>query len=164
MTRQKTTAKRPTKTPIRREIVVGTDGSATATVAVRRAGEIARAEGATLHIVTAFESFNSSEKHDFQSVPAELAWQVTPGGMADAVLARAVVAAGDDVRTEQHAVMGDPTETLLKVADEVGADLLVVGNQGMGGVTGFVRPTVPNKISHRATCDVLIVATRQTAA
>jgi nucleotide-binding universal stress UspA family protein len=44
------------------------------------------------------------------------------------------------------------------VARREGADLIVVGSQGMRGV-GRVLGSVPNKVSHRAPCDVLIVQT-----
>jgi nucleotide-binding universal stress UspA family protein len=45
------------------------------------------------------------------------------------------------------------------VAEEVGADLLVVGNKGMTGAKRFLLGSVPNKISHHAPCSVYIVRT-----
>jgi nucleotide-binding universal stress UspA family protein len=63
-----------------------------------------------------------------------------------------------DVKVESHAVTADPSDALLAVAEQAEADLIVVGNQGMHGV-GRVLGSVPNKVSHRARCHVLIVAT-----
>jgi nucleotide-binding universal stress UspA family protein len=48
---------------------------------------------------------------------------------------------------------------LVEVAGETGARLLVVGNRGMRGTGRMVVPSVPNRVSHRAPCDVLIVDT-----
>jgi len=58
-----------------------------------------------------------------------------------------------------HAREGDPADAILDVAEETGADLIVVGNKGMTGVSRFLLGSVPNKIAHHAPCDVLIVRT-----
>ena len=50
-------------------------------------------------------------------------------------------------------------ETLIKLVDEVGADLLVVGNKGLSSLTGRLLGSVPADAARRATCDVLIVHT-----
>jgi nucleotide-binding universal stress UspA family protein len=51
-----------------------------------------------------------------------------------------------------------PADALLEIAEREGADLIVVGNRGMHGVSRMLG-SVPNKVSHRARCHVLIVAT-----
>ena len=53
---------------------------------------------------------------------------------------------------------GDPADTLLTVADEVHADLIVVGNKGMQGARRILG-SVPNSVAHGAPCSVLIVDT-----
>jgi nucleotide-binding universal stress UspA family protein len=60
-----------------------------------------------------------------------------------------------------HAVEKDPADALVEVADEVGASMIVVGNKGMHGARRLMLGNVPNKVSHRARCNVLIVATDQ---
>ncbi len=62
------------------------------------------------------------------------------------------------VAVETHTVTGDPADALLEIAERQNADLIVVGNRGMHGVSR-VLGSVPNKVSHRASCNVLIVAT-----
>jgi nucleotide-binding universal stress UspA family protein len=62
-----------------------------------------------------------------------------------------------DVTTK--AVPGPPAEALLDVAEQIGAGLIVVGNMGMTGTKRFLIGSVPNRISHHAPCDVLIVKT-----
>ena len=54
---------------------------------------------------------------------------------------------------------GDPADAILDVAEEQGADLIVVGNKGMTGAKRFLLGSVPNKVSHHAPCSVLIVRT-----
>jgi nucleotide-binding universal stress UspA family protein len=53
-------------------------------------------------------------------------------------------------------VTADPGEAIVAVAEQVGADLIVVGNKGMHR---RVLGSTPNTVSHRAPCDVLIVQT-----
>jgi nucleotide-binding universal stress UspA family protein len=139
-------------------IVVGTDGSDTAAIAVGTAIELAKAGGATLHVVHAYHSANSIgaalSAIDVEAVDAELATN------ANALCASVVAAAtGAGVLCETHAVTGDPADGLVHVAQEVQADLLVVGNRGMTGLKRLVLGSVPNKISHHAPCSVLIVDT-----
>jgi nucleotide-binding universal stress UspA family protein len=54
---------------------------------------------------------------------------------------------------------GDPADAILDVAEEKGADLIVVGNKGMTGARRFLLGSVPNKVSHHAPCNVMIVRT-----
>ncbi|MGI9557588.1 MAG: universal stress protein, partial [Solirubrobacterales bacterium] len=63
------------------------------------------------------------------------------------------------VETRTHAKEGDPADALLDVAEETGADLIVVGNKGMTGARRFVLGSVPNNVSHNAPCGVYIVRT-----
>ena len=61
--------------------------------------------------------------------------------------------------TETYARQGDPADAILDVAEERGADLIVVGNKGMTGAKRFLLGSVPNKVSHHAPCSVLIIRT-----
>src|SRR5579862_7861852 len=117
-------------------IVVGTDGSKTAKRAVAEAMRLARALDAELHVVSAYE-------------PARAA---AVAGAAEVSVRTA------DVPVKTHAVRGTPADALMSVADKVGASIIVVGNQGMHGAKR-VLGSVPNSVSHKARCNVLIVAT-----
>jgi nucleotide-binding universal stress UspA family protein len=144
-----------------KNIVVGTDGSPTATEAVRRAVELAAAQGAALHVVTAYRAKVSRDAaSQARSVPEAWRWKASPGEVAERTARAAAdtgVAAGLEV--ECHAQPGDPADVLVDVVEEVGADLLVIGNKGMRGAGRMVIPSVPNRVSHRATCDILLVDT-----
>jgi nucleotide-binding universal stress UspA family protein len=54
---------------------------------------------------------------------------------------------------------GDPADAILDVAEDRKADLIVVGKKGMTGAKRFLLGSVPNKVSHHASCSVLIIHT-----
>ena len=136
-----------------RTIVVGTNWSDTADVAFAKAVELARLGGARLHVVSATGSGPApvsvsgggpySERPDFQADRA-----------LDDALAR--LGATGELDEQQHVESADPAEAILAVAREAGADLIVVGNKGMHR---RVLSSIPNSVSHNASCDVLIVQT-----
>ena len=146
------------------QIVVGTDGSAGAGIAVEHAMELARLSGATLHVVSAHRI----------TTPYQLA-AASEVGMAAAAVGESNEASHDDaqrvcdnaverakglgVAAEPHCVPGDAADALLTVAKDTGCDLLVVGNRGMTGVRRFVLGSVPNKLSHNSPSSLLIVDT-----
>jgi nucleotide-binding universal stress UspA family protein len=138
-------------------IVVGTDGSGTASQAVKEAMRLARALGAELHLVTAYEP----ERVSIKGAPegAAKVWAPLPDSQAEAILTEEAAASRiDGVTAKTHAIQSDPADALLKVADEVNAAMIVVGSRGMHGARR-VLGSVPNKISHRANRNVLIVHT-----
>jgi nucleotide-binding universal stress UspA family protein len=144
-----------------RSIVVGTDGSDTAQKAVDAAVELARLSGAQLEIVSAYEPVSRARLRDEKrQVPADLQWMVNPREEVDATLADAaerVAESGVEPRT--YAREGDPADAILDVAEELGADLIVLGNKGMTGAKRFLLGSVPNKVSHHAPCAVMIIRT-----
>jgi nucleotide-binding universal stress UspA family protein len=144
-----------------RSIVVGTDGSDTATQAVRQATELARAVGARIELVSAYEPVTDARlREDSLQVPKDLQWMVNPREDVDATLE---AAAGEvreaGVEVEVFARQGDPADAILDVAEERGSDLIVIGNKGMTGAKRFLLGSVPNKVSHHAPCSVLIIRT-----
>ena len=60
-------------------------------------------------------------------------------------------------RIEQRVVAGDPAQALLEVAGDNPANLIVVGNRGLGAEGGEVLGSVPAAVVRNAHCDVLIV-------
>jgi nucleotide-binding universal stress UspA family protein len=144
-----------------RDIVVGTDGSETATQAVRRAAGLAKQSGAKLRIVTAIHPMSVAQmERELQRVPEEHRFRVNLGEEAEKITdAAAGEVAAEGVEIETHPLEGDPADAIIRVAEEYGSDLIVVGNKGMAGARRFVLGSVPNKISHHAPCDVLVVKT-----
>ena len=142
-------------------IVVGTDGSETANEAVRQATELAEAVGAKMHLVSAYEPVPEGRlRQERQQVPDDLQWMVNPREDVNTTLKQAAEdIQGKGVDAEIHAREGDPADAILDVAEEVKADLVVVGNKGMTGTRRFLLGSVPNKVSHHAPSSVLIIRT-----
>jgi nucleotide-binding universal stress UspA family protein len=139
-------------------IVVGTDGSETAQRAVAEATRLAKALESELHLVSAYEPLRGVRVVGAPEGSAE-AWAVPPDAKVQAVVDEAAAACRlSGVGVKSHTVTGDPADALLEIAERQKADLIVVGSRGMHGVTR-VLGSVPNKISHRARCNVLIVST-----
>jgi nucleotide-binding universal stress UspA family protein len=142
-------------------IVVGSDGSDTANQAVRQAVELARAVGASLELVSAYEPVSEQRlAEERRAAPADVQWAIGPREEVDATLeAAATVARDASVPVAVYAREGDPADAILDVAEEQKADLIVVGNKGMTGAKRFLLGSVPNKVSHHAPCSVLIIRT-----
>ena len=141
-----------------KSIVVGTNGTQTADIALSRAVDLARLTGATLHVVSAYEP--APARVGGNKPPAEAAeWAISPHFKVDAVLDRATdVAKGGGVEIEVHGPKGDAASAILAVAEQTAADLIVLGSKGMQGARR-VLGSVPNKVSHKAPCDLMIVQT-----
>ena len=147
-----------------RRVLVGTDGSETASAAVRHAAGLAVATGGELVVVTAYaiDPLHERELADERDrAPEDVRWVITDAGEADERLAEArriaVEAGVAKVRTRSEE--GDPADVLITTAEELLCDVIVVGNRGMAGASRFLLGSVPNKVSHAAPCDVLIVPT-----
>jgi nucleotide-binding universal stress UspA family protein len=144
-----------------RSIVVGTDGSETAGKAVEQAIELAAAVGAAIELVSAYEPVPAQRlRAESRETPADLQWTINPREDVEGVLREATERAqAAGVAVTSYAREGDPADAILDVAEERGADLIVVGNKGMTGAKRFLLGSVPNKVSHHAPCSVLIVRT-----
>jgi len=139
-------------------IVVGTDGSNRAGVAVREAFALAKVTGAKVHAVHAVHPVAAT---GFSDVPGSAqAASADLRDHADRVGTQLLAEAErQGVAAEVHNPDGDPADALISIAEAVDADLVVVGNRGMTGVKRFVLGSVPNKVSHQCPCSLLIVDT-----
>ena len=144
-----------------KSIVVGTDGSETASTAVRQAVDLAKQINARLELVSAYEPVSDQRlREERTEVPDDLQWMVNPREDVDATLQEAAELAKEaGVDVETFARQGDPADAILDVAEEQNADLIIVGNKGMTGAKRFLLGSVPNKVSHHAPCSVLIIRT-----
>jgi nucleotide-binding universal stress UspA family protein len=118
-------------------MLVGTDGSATAALAVDRAVDVAQTMGSVLTVFSV-----GSPTRAAAVVAAEAARHA---------------GAGIDIRTET--ATGDPASALVERSERGDVDLLVLGSKGMHGPSRFLLGSVPNKVSHHAAVAVLIVRT-----
>lgn len=121
-------------------VVVGTDGSDAAAIAVHAAVDVAIRFGATLHVVTAYRS--APDRSRALAVITAVKDEVRRHGIA----------------VEGHAVLGEPASVLVEIAEEQGAELIVVGSKGMTGPESLLG-SVPNSVSHHAPCSVFVART-----
>jgi nucleotide-binding universal stress UspA family protein len=135
-------------------IVVGTDGSPGAEAAVQKTIELAKDSDATIHLVCAYSGQTALERLGVtaRQDPTDLR------GVASDLLAR------DERRfreagftVEKHAREGDPAPTIIDVAVEQDADLIVVGARGTTGLRRFMLGSVPTKLAHHSPTSLLIV-------
>jgi nucleotide-binding universal stress UspA family protein len=138
-------------------IVVGTDGSESAAEAVAAAAQLARQTDAVLHLVTAYQVSSGG-----MAVLAAGVVIPDPGPAHALVSQRAhdilaeVAGTLDGLSIEQHAAEGDAADAIVTVAEQVDADVIVVGSKGMHR---RILGSVPNSVAHKAPCAVLIVKT-----
>ncbi|ABM07563.1 nucleotide-binding universal stress UspA family protein [Pseudarthrobacter sp. PvP004] len=137
-------------------VIVGVDGSETAMRAAQTAQQLAIGLGASLRVVSAFDS-NRTEVVEIGTDK----WIVSDAAEAEAV-ARAVAErlADDRLEITYSAARGKPGEALVKEAEVQDARLIVVGNRRMQGL-GRVLGSVANTVAHTAPCDVYIAKTDQ---
>lgn len=142
-------------------IVVGTDGSESSFLAVKSAGQLAGATGATLVLTCAYRPMPEREQAAAAEQLGDLAYKVAGATPAEEALraAREHAVGGGAAAVEEVAVVGDAVDVLVQVATERDADLVVVGNRGLNSLAGRLLGSVPSTLTHRAHCDVLIVHT-----
>lgn len=141
-------------------VVVATDGSRTAEVAVQHAIDLARRCDARLHVVSARRPSGALVATTLEAaglVGTCLNEEVD----AQSQLAAALERQAAELRTRGvdvvvHCEVGDPADVIVQTAERVGADVVVVGNRGM---QRRVLGSVPNTVSHTVPCSVLIVRT-----
>jgi nucleotide-binding universal stress UspA family protein len=134
-------------------IVVGVDGSGTARKAAESAKDLAAALGASLHVVSAFDTDRTEV---FGSGSDK--WIVSDANGAENVARTVADALAGDVKVTYSAARGKPAEALIKEAGRLDARMIVVGNRRMRGI-GRVLGSVANSVAHNAPCDVYIANT-----
>ncbi|TMK55095.1 MAG: hypothetical protein E6G60_20565, partial [Actinobacteria bacterium] len=123
-------------------VVVGTDLSATAERAVNWAATLADRYDAELVLVQVIT--------DRRELGEGLEY-------AETELSRAAVEVAGPKARARVVVDADPAAAIVRIAVDEDADVIVVGNAGMSGRKQFLLANVPNRISHMATCTVIIV-------
>jgi nucleotide-binding universal stress UspA family protein len=137
-------------------IIVGVDGSRTASKAAASARDLAAALGAALHVVSAF---SSDRTEAFGSGSDQL--NISNQDAAEHVARTVASSLGQDVKVTYSAARGRPADALIKEALKMEARIIVVGNRRMQGI-GRVLGSVANSVAHNAHCDVYIANTYDT--
>ena len=157
-------------------ILVGTDGSPTATRAVEMASKLAATLGIKPTIVCVYTPPTEQELKRMASpqdpveqwkagrgerdVPDEFRWRIAGASQAEDILDRAAEhASAQGTDAEVRAVEGHPAESLISIAEDESFDLIAIGSVGMSGPKRFMLGNVPHRISHHAPTDILILHT-----
>ena len=144
-----------------RTIVVGTDGSESSFKAVEKAGALAGAAKAKLVIACAYYPTDDRDTAAAADVLKDDAYQVRGSAPTNEILRtareKAIAQGAEDI--SERPIVGAPVESLLKLVDDVEADLLVIGNRGLNSITGRLLGSVPSDAARKSTSDVLIVHT-----
>jgi nucleotide-binding universal stress UspA family protein len=118
--------------------------------------------GAELLVFCAYEPMDKATIEKWKDeAPVEMSWRYSPSTVAEESVGKGRTAAEEIGATNIKGLIaqGEAGEALIRTADQEDVDLIVVGNRGMAGATRFLLGSVPNKVSHHAPCDVLIVHT-----
>jgi maltose/moltooligosaccharide transporter len=139
-------------------VVVGSDGTPTSLYAVDRAAEVAEAAQARLVVVTAYKegdpgtASSAAEGLHRDLYGVEAARRALGKSLTGLTKERARY-------IEQRLVRGDPGQALLDTVGANPANLIVVGNRGLGASEGQRLGSVPSQVVKDAVCDVLVVQT-----
>jgi len=139
-------------------VVVGSDGTPASLYSVDRAAEVAQAAQARLVVVTAYRDADpgtaprpvEGAHRDIYGVEAARSAQEQSVTNLTRERARYI---------DQRLVPGDPAQALLDTVGANPANLIVVGNRGLGASEGQMLGSVPSNVVKNAVCDVLIVQT-----
>lgn len=137
-------------------VAVGTDGSATAAKAVEAALELAERFGARVIILSAFDA-RPGPGAPRLSPSTHPEWTSNQAEQVERILAMAEETAAErGLDCASAMAQGDAGEVLVALAKRHRADVLVVGSKGM---ERRVLGSVPNTVTHKASCSVLVVKT-----
>lgn len=132
-------------------ILLATDGSEDADLAARAAGDLARKTETGLHVVHAWHTvpsahfegwINSSLEQASREVLDEQTGKIKDSGVEV---------------SESHLKEGSPAQTIVGLADEIEADLIVMGSRGVGRIKRLATGSVSEGVVHEANVPVLVL-------
>jgi nucleotide-binding universal stress UspA family protein len=140
------------------KILLATDGSEEATLAARTAVDIADNTNSELHVVYVGEEYGypnyAVPEYEYaRTIQENLEQEVRQ--LLDAEVEQVKAAGGTVVGA--HFGMGRPDEEIVKLAEEIGAGLIVMGSRGRGGVRRSLMGSVSDSVVRHAHCPVMVV-------
>ncbi|WP_110239712.1 universal stress protein [Nocardioides gilvus] len=141
-----------------KKIVVGVDGSETAEAAALKAAALAEAMGAELVVVSAYAKL---EVDTVRSGNEEFRFSTEEEALTTATQGAAIVREEfPGVTSRAESVQGKPAAALVTAAEEIGADLIVVGNKRVQGL-GRMLGSIARDVAGHAPCDVYVAHTHE---
>ena len=135
-----------------RKILVGIDGSPNSNEAITMAADLAQRYGASICLLHAFPHVS-----DLLGTPQYEHLLEARSAIGAQVLESSRKQIPASVPVDQQLLEGPPAPAILRVADEEGCDLIVVGSRGYGQLAGMLLGSVSSVVAQRARCAVLIV-------
>lgn len=134
-------------------IVTGYDGSDHADAALLRADQLAQALGAEHHVILV------AHVQSYQWTAMSNPYQIDLYALEEEHLSEAYEKARTSLEVEPTMAMrrGDPAREIIAYAEDVGADFIVVGSRGRGGVKALFLGSTSHSVIHGAPCDVIVV-------
>src|ERR687889_394264 len=141
------------------KILLATDGSKEAALAVRTAADIAQRTGSELHVVHVGSSLEYVGMGPplIGDIPAPTQEQLSAEarGLLDAEVEQ-VKAVGGTV-AQAHLGVGAPDREIVELAEKLSAGLIVIGSRGRGGIRRALMGSVSDSVVRHAHCTVLVV-------
>lgn len=151
-----------------RRILVAVDGSPLSFTVIRRAYELTEILGAELTILSVLSSdpmrkiSTSDEEKKLRELHRELISglfpsskiKLEPGPGHDTIFG---LGASGDVKIQSRIGAGDPVDRICRDADEIGADLIVIGNRGLGNIGTLILGSISEKVVRKSSRSVLVV-------
>jgi nucleotide-binding universal stress UspA family protein len=138
------------------KIVTGVDGTEPAMQAARTAARLAQALDGELQVISAFGKVDTIEVHveghEFVLTPEQDAQRMAQEAAA------LLQEESPGLRVQAAAAEGKPADALADVAEELGADLIVVGNKRVQGIAR-VLGSIASEVARKAHCDVYVAHT-----
>jgi nucleotide-binding universal stress UspA family protein len=154
MTAIENTGEAPAQPQTTGRVVVGIDGSPGSLEALRYAAAVARWKGWTLHLIGAWHVVYPIAPYGIECGDLIAAAQETA---VTSVRDAEKLVLGDDVTVEVRRSIEEGPPAKILVDTSKGADLLVVGNRGLGGFSSLLLGSVSQACVHHAHCPVLVV-------
>ncbi|RDD61805.1 universal stress protein [Ferruginivarius sediminum] len=146
-----------------KKILVAVDGSQHALRAVEIASDLAEKYGAELTLLAVYKSIRMQEStHSLVRTRKSVEPQITDGELKQAAQevadeAAAIARDHDIPKVDVVVKHGQPARTIAKVAEDQGADAIVLGSRGLGDVSGLLLGSVSHKVASLAKCSVITV-------
>lgn len=137
------------------KVLLATDGSEEADLALRAAVELVGKTGSELHLVHAWAMplRHHPERPDYTEL-REQQQSAAQQRLDDQVEWAGVV--GGSV-AEAHLVSGQPDAEIVAVAEDIGAGLIIMGSRGLSGLRRSLLGSVSESVMRHAHCPVMVV-------
>ena len=142
------------------KILLATDGSEEAELALKTALDLAGSTGSELHVVTVSREYNPAyyEFPDHGKLLDDVLWALEREAreVLDEQLKK-IEEAGGTVAEAHLKKGGRKDQKIVDLGEEIGASLIVMGSRGRGGLRRALMGSVSDSVVRHAHCPVLIV-------